>query len=153
MSYRANPTLPFIKGGQHSKEVAFALLTQSAWVWFSALPRFFKFEFLDVVEIYRQQCPALCVDSAWKCLIVDWTHLVQASGKLELQKIPFVSVWNFTQTSICSSRLKRAMLDFGQNLDFSFSLMPHYVSGQSFAHWHSFGVSVSSQDLRDPIIN
>ena len=28
----------------------------------------------------------MCVDSAWKSLIVDWTHLVLASGKLVLQK-------------------------------------------------------------------
>ena len=75
-------------GGWHSTEVAFALLILLARVWFSVFTRFFRE--IQISWCRRDLSTAVhclvCVDSAWKSLILDQTHLVLASGKLVLEK-------------------------------------------------------------------
>ena len=79
------------RGQLHSKEVAFLLLTQQPWVWFSVFPKIY----FDVVEIYRWRW---LEESGQMLENVDQTHLVLASDKLVLQKRPlrFLKLHLFT---------------------------------------------------------
>ena len=72
-------------GGRHSTAVAFALRTQPARVQFPAFLIFFQRKNLMLLGFNDRKRTAYTVDSA-SCLIVIWTHLVLASGKLVLQK-------------------------------------------------------------------
>ena len=69
-------------GGWHSTELAFALLTQPARVWFSAFPKTFR-NFLMSLKFNDS---ALLRECTVQSLIVVQTHLVLVSGKLVLQK-------------------------------------------------------------------
>ena len=70
-------------GGRIAQWIAFSLRTQRPRIRFLAFPRFFQIpnfqtsglKFLDVVEIYRQQCMLSVCGQCIKCLIVDRTHL------------------------------------------------------------------------------
>ena len=76
-------TLHLIGGGAHSTVECILTSHPAAPGSILSVPKIFS-EFLDVTEIYRQQCSAQSVDSA-KSLIVECTHLVLACGKLVLQ--------------------------------------------------------------------
>ena len=67
-----------MKGGLHSTQVAFLLLTQQPRVQFLAFPKIY----FDVAEIYRQYW---LEESRQSFENVDWTQ-VRASGKLVLHK-------------------------------------------------------------------
>ena len=79
-----------MEGGSVAQWLAYLLLDQAVLGSSLGVSKMFlgKFGFIDVVEIYQQQCTAYCVWTVHEksCLIVDRTHLVLSSGKLVLQK-------------------------------------------------------------------
>ena len=73
-------------GGRHRTEVAFALFTQLARIRFTVFPSCFRIRISRCHRDLSTSVHCLVWGQCMKCLIVDRTHLVLASGKLVLQK-------------------------------------------------------------------